>query len=189
MGFVLLGIYAMNDLALRGSVMQLVAHGLSTAALFTIVGMIQERWHTRDLRRLGGLWASLPRLSGFTMLFALASLGLPGLANFVAEFLILAGAFQAHWPLTVIAALGLVGAALYALLMVQRSLWGEFRPAMAKPDCSWRELVILTSLAVAIIYFGVRPQPVLERATVPTVPSSADIAPPVAAANDDGGAP
>ncbi|MFC6670271.1 complex I subunit 4 family protein [Marinobacterium aestuariivivens] len=127
MGFVLLGIYALNGLALQGAVMQMLAHGFSTAALFIIVGMLYERWHTRDLRRLGGLWALLPRLSGFTLLFALASLGLPGLANFVAEFLILAGAFQRHWPLTAVAALGLAGAALYSLLLVQRSLWGSGR--------------------------------------------------------------
>ncbi len=169
MGFVLLGIYAMNDLALRGTVMQLIAHGLSTAALFIVVGMVQERWHTRDLRQLGGLWSSLPRLSGFTMLFALASLGLPGLANFIAEFLILAGTFQTSWPFAVLAGLGLVGAALYALLLVQRSLWGEQQPSRRGPDCSVRELAVLAALALAVIFFGLRPQPVLDLAKVPAI--------------------
>ncbi|NVK43640.1 MAG: NADH-quinone oxidoreductase subunit M [Oceanospirillaceae bacterium] len=162
MGFVLLGIYALNGMALQGAVMQMLAHGFSTAALFIVVGMLYERWHTRDLRQLGGLWTRLPRLSGFTMLFALASLGLPGLANFVAEFLILAGAFQRTWPLTAVAALGLVGAALYSLLLVQRSLWGAAKPAAGAPDCSRREWLVLGALALALVWFGLHPQPVLE---------------------------
>lgn len=169
MGFVLLGIYAMNTLALQGAVMQMLAHGLSTAALFIVVGMVQERLHTRDLRQLGGLWSAMPRLSGFTMLFALASLGLPGLANFIAEFLILAGTFQINWPMATLAALGLVGAALYSLLLVQRSLWGEERPNSNKTDCTVRELVVLGSLALAVIFFGLRPQPVLDLARLPAI--------------------
>lgn len=162
MGFVLLGIYALNDLALQGAVMQMLAHGLSTAALFIIVGMVYARWHTRDLRELGGLWSLLPRLSGFTLLFALASLGLPGLANFVAEFLILAGAFQRDWPITLVALFGLVGAALYALLLVQRSLWGATAPQAKTHDCSPREWGILASLALLLLVFGLHPQPVLD---------------------------
>ncbi|MCP8686186.1 complex I subunit 4 family protein [Marinobacterium sedimentorum] len=162
MGFVLLGIYAMNDLALQGALMQMLAHGLSTAALFIIVGMLYARWHTRDLRQLGGLWSLLPRLSGFTLLFALASLGLPGLANFMAEFLILAGAFQRDWPITLVAMLGLVGAALYALLLVQRSLWGATVPDAKVHDCSPREWSVLASLAVLLLLFGLHPQPVLD---------------------------
>ncbi len=162
MGFVLLGIYAMNALALKGVVMQMVAHGLSTAALFIVVGVLQERLHTRDLRQLGGLWSSMPRLSGLTMLFALASLGLPGLANFIGEFLILAGTFQVSWPMAVIAALGLVGAALYALLLVQRSLWGDDEAGAI--DCGARELAVLGAIALTVIVLGLYPQPVLELA-------------------------
>ncbi len=168
MGFVLLGIYAMTAPALQGAVLQMLAHGLSTAALFIVVGMIYERYHTRDLRQLGGLWSLLPRLSGFTMLFALASLGLPGMANFVAEFLILAGAFQRHAVITAVAALGLVGAALYSLVLVQRGLWGRSLPAPA-PDCSPRELAVLTVLAVSVLFFGLRPQPVLDLVEPPVI--------------------
>ncbi|GGO78177.1 NADH-quinone oxidoreductase subunit M [Marinobacterium nitratireducens] len=169
MGFVLLGIYALNGMALQGAVMQMLAHGFSTAALFIVVGMLQERWHTRDLRQLGGLWTQLPRLSGFTLLFALASLGLPGLANFIAEFLILAGAFQRSWPLTAVAALGLVGAALYALLLVQRGLWGGGAPAPGRHDCSRREWLVLGALALALFWFGLHPQPVLDLVREPLV--------------------
>jgi len=169
MGFVLLGIYALNGMALQGAVMQMLAHGFSTAALFIVVGMLYARWHTRDLRELGGLWTLLPRLSGFTMLFALASLGLPGLANFVAEFLILAGAFQRTWPLTAIAALGVVGAALYGLLLVQRSLWGEAKPPAGQTDCSRREWLVLGALALALFWFGLHPQPVLELVREPLI--------------------
>ncbi len=94
MGFVLLGVYAWNELALQGAVMQMVAHGFSTAALFMIAGSLQERLHTRDMREMGGLWQQMPRMGAVAMFFVLASLGLPGLGNFVAEFLVLLGLFQ-----------------------------------------------------------------------------------------------
>jgi NADH-quinone oxidoreductase subunit M len=129
--------------------------------------MLYERWHTRDLRELGGIWSLLPRLSGFTLLFALASLGLPGLANFIAEFLILAGAFQRDWPITLVALLGLVGAALYALLLVQRSLWGATAVQPKVHDCSPREWGMLASLALLLLVLGLHPQPVLDMVQQP----------------------
>ena len=89
LGFVLLGIYAWNTLALQGAVIQMLAHGLSTGALFILVGALQERLHTRDMRQMGGLWASAPRIGAIGLFFAIASLGLPGLGNFVGEFLVL----------------------------------------------------------------------------------------------------
>jgi NADH-quinone oxidoreductase subunit M len=95
MGFVMLGVYAFNQLALQGVVMQMLAHGISTGALFIIVGAIQKRIHTRDLEEMGGFWELAPRMGGITLLFTMASLGLPGLGNFIAEFLILSGTFQA----------------------------------------------------------------------------------------------
>ncbi|MDM7916182.1 MAG: NADH-quinone oxidoreductase subunit M, partial [Candidatus Eisenbacteria bacterium] len=94
LGFVLLGVFAGTPLALRGAVMEMIAHGLSTGALFVVAGIVQERCGTRDFSRLGGLWTVAPRLGGFSLFFALASLGLPGLANFVAELLVLLGTFQ-----------------------------------------------------------------------------------------------
>ena len=98
MGFVLLGIFAGNLISLSGAVMQMVAHGVSTGALFILVGMIQERIHTRDMDRMGGLWSLVPRLSAVGLVFALASLGLPGFGNFVGEFLVLSGSYRAGIP-------------------------------------------------------------------------------------------
>ncbi len=96
MGFVLLGIFAWNQTAQQGAVMQMLAHGVSTGALFIVVGMIQERIHTRDLDRMGGFWTAAPRLSGVALVFGLASLGLPGFGNFVAEFMVLLGTFRVN---------------------------------------------------------------------------------------------
>jgi len=95
LGFVLLGVFAWNTLALQGALLQMVAHGISTGALFVVAGLLQERMHTRDIDRMGGLWSVAPRLGGVALFFALASLGLPGLGDFAAEFLVLLGAFQA----------------------------------------------------------------------------------------------
>ena len=125
MGFVLLGIFAWNTLALQGVVLQLVCHALSTGALFILVGGLQDRIHTRDMGKMGGLWTIAPRMGGTAMFFALASLGLPGLGNFVAEFLILVGTWQvAKWA-AVLGAVGLVFATVYALWMMQRAFQGE----------------------------------------------------------------
>jgi NADH-quinone oxidoreductase subunit M len=169
MGFVLLGIYALNTIAMQGAVMQLIAHGLSTAALFALVGALQHRLHTRDMTQMGGLWALVPRLAATALFFAVASLGLPGLGNFVAEFLVLTGSFPVSRWLTVIAALGLIGAALYALLMMQRVFFGEEREAQNTADSqivdlSRRETIALLTLAVGLIFLGLRPQPVFDTA-------------------------
>ncbi|MDQ3797541.1 MAG: NADH-quinone oxidoreductase subunit M, partial [Pseudomonadota bacterium] len=127
MGFVLLGVFAWNVWALQGAVMQMIAHGISTAALFMLAGLIQERLHTRDMRRMGGLWASMPRMGAMVLFFAVASLGLPGLANFVGEFLVLLGTYRVNVTLAVLAVLGIITAAAYALILVQRSFQGEPR--------------------------------------------------------------
>ena len=127
LGFVLLGIFAWNVLALQGVVMQMLAHGVSTGALFIIAGALQERLHTRDMRRLGGLWANMPLLSAVGMFFAIASLGLPGLGNFIGEFLILLGTYQLHPAFAAVAALGVITAAAYSLILVQRTFHGPPR--------------------------------------------------------------
>ncbi|MFP4615590.1 MAG: NuoM family protein [Thiohalorhabdus sp.] len=161
MGFVLVGLYAWNVWALQGVVMQIVAHGLSTGALFMVAGLLQERLHTRSMERMGGLWSSVPRLSAFTLLFVVASLGLPGLANFVGEFLILLGAFDEHPVFTVLAAVGLVGSLLYTLLLVQKSLHGPLGPARTTTDLGTREAATLAVLVVGLVWLGLAPQPVL----------------------------
>ena len=164
MGFVLLGVYAWNQLALQGAVMQMVAHGFSTAALFMIAGSLQERLHTRDMREMGGLWHNMPRMGAVAMFFIIASLGLPGLGNFVAEFLVLLGLFQVDPWLTMIAALGLITGAAYSLLLMQRSFQGEQDESRRLNDFGTREMLTMALMMVALIGLGLYPQPVLDMA-------------------------
>ena len=160
LGFVLLGIYAGNALALRGVVMQMLAHGLSTGGLFVLVGALQERLHTRDLRRLGGLWATMPRLAAIGLFFAVASLGLPGLGDFIGEFLVLLGTWQVAPGFAVVAALGLVASVLYALILVQRAFHGE--SGAAAPDLAARHLVVMAAMMAGLVWFGLYPQPIFD---------------------------
>ncbi|MGH8205733.1 MAG: complex I subunit 4 family protein, partial [Steroidobacteraceae bacterium] len=166
MGFILLGVFAWTALSLQGVVVEIVAHGISTGALFIVVGMLQERLHTRDLARMGGLAAELPRLSALAMLFAIASLGLPGLGNFVGEFLILLGSFPVNPALTIVAAVGLVAAVIYALALIQRALHGRARaPASTRTallDLGARETGVLAVLTAAIVWLGVYPRPLFD---------------------------
>jgi len=161
MGFILIGIFVFNTLAWQGVIMLLVAHGVSTGALFIIVGSIQNRLHTRDLGRMGGLWTDLPRLSAFGTFFILAAMGLPGLGNFVGEFLILRGAWPVSPLVTSVAAIGLIPAALYSLIAVQRAFHGSADTTRHAPDFDPRETAMMLALAAAIIWLGVYPQPVL----------------------------
>lgn len=164
MGFVLLGLYAWNLQAVQGAVMQMVAHGLSTAALFMLAGALQQRLHTRDMRRMGGLWQNMPRMGACAMFFALASLGLPGLGNFIAEFLVLVGLFQVAPWLTVLAALGLITAAVYSLAMMQQAFQGKPDPQRQLLDFGHRELLTMAVMMVLLIWLGMYPQPLLDLA-------------------------
>ncbi|HEX5463514.1 MAG TPA: proton-conducting transporter membrane subunit, partial [Burkholderiales bacterium] len=165
LGFVLLGVFAWNAWALDGAVMKMIAHGVSTGALFVIVGALQERMHTRDMARMGGLWATMPRLAAVALFFAIASLGLPGMGNFVGEFLVLLGSFRVSIVLTVIATLGLVTAVIYALALVQRTFHGDNRHRWRLPDASARELATLGAMVVVLVWLGLYPRPVLDVAT------------------------
>ncbi len=179
MGFVLLGVYAWNELALQGAVMQMVAHGFSTAALFMIAGSLQERLHTRDMREMGGLWHYMPRMGAVAMFFVVASLGLPGLGNFVAEFLVLLGLFKVDPWMTAIAALGLITGAAYSLLLMQRSFQGEPNPKLANHgliDFGGREMLTMAVMMVALIGLGIYPQPVLDLAQ-PVLQSLLEVTP------------
>jgi NADH-quinone oxidoreductase subunit M len=164
MGFVLLGLYAWNALALQGAVMQMVTHGVSSAALFTLAGALQERLHTRDMGRMGGLWHDAPKMGAFAMFFALAALGLPGLGNFVAEFLVLAGLFQVQPWIAAAATLGLITGAIYALWLIQRAFQGASDPARRMPDFNSREIGTMVGMALALVWLGLHPQPVLDLA-------------------------
>ncbi len=162
MGFVLIGIYAWTELTLQGSVMQMVAHGLSTAALFMIAGALQHRLHTRDLREMGGLWKDMPRMGAIAMFFIIASLGMPGLGNFVGEFLILLGTFQVNIPITVFASLGLITAAVYSLVAMQRVFQGESTGERNLKDFDAREVGTMILMMLGLVYLGVHPQPVFD---------------------------
>jgi NADH-quinone oxidoreductase subunit M len=164
MGFVLLGVFAWNPWALQGAVMEMLCHGLSTGGLFILAGALQERLHTRDLGSMGGLWSTVPRLGGVGMVLAMASLGLPGLGNFVAEFLVLLGAFQVSPVLTIIASIGLVLAAVYALRFVQRTFHGPNTRGWHLPDLTLRDMAIMAVLIASLVWLGLFPQPVLNTA-------------------------
>ena len=164
MGFVLIGVFAGTPLALTGAVLQVLSHGLSTGALFILVGSLQERTHTRDLGQLGGLWAVVPRMGGMTLFFALASLGLPGLGDFIAEFLVLLGTYPVNPEATVAAALGLILSAVYALRLVQAAFQGPLRAPVRIRDLGARELAMTSVLIGGLVWLGLYPQPVVDTA-------------------------
>jgi NADH-quinone oxidoreductase subunit M len=144
-------------------VLQLVAHGISTGALFLLAGALQERCHTRDMRRIGGLWGSIPRLSAFAMFFAVASLGLPGLANFVGEFLVLFGAYLRYPYVSVLATLGMIVAAIYSLALLQRIFFGPARQERMAPDLSRAAFTTLLMMAAIQVWLGWHPGTVLSK--------------------------
>ncbi|MBL4865745.1 MAG: NADH-quinone oxidoreductase subunit M [Pseudomonadales bacterium] len=166
MGFVLLGIFAWNTLALQGTVMQMVAHGVSSAAMFALAGGIQHRIHTRDLRGMGGLWTSVPRTAAIATFFLVAALGMPGLGNFVGETMILFGAFQMDKTITIVAALGLIVAPVYALKVIQDAFHGELNTdhydATKMTALKSHELFMMGSMIIALIVLGVYPQPIID---------------------------
>lgn len=165
MGFVVLGIFAGTEQALQGVVIQMIAHGLSAAGLFILSGEIYERLHTRDLRQMGGLWARFPYLPPIMLFFSAASLGLPGLGNFVGEFLILTGSYAVSPLFTILCAIGLVLAAVYSLILVQKAFHGAPRDDGHKgnyEDLSRRELSMMAVLMLLLLGLGLYPQPVLD---------------------------
>jgi NADH-quinone oxidoreductase subunit M len=159
LGFVMLGIFTLNAPGLVGSLLQMVNHGLSTGALFLLVGMIYERRHTRLIAELGGLWAVIPGFSAVFLVVALSSLGLPGLNGFVGEFLILVGAFQVSPVLAAVATTGIIFAAVYLLWMSQRVLFGEVTHEENRrlADLAPREWAVLVPVLAFIVGIGVYP--------------------------------
>ncbi|HTR00086.1 MAG TPA: NADH-quinone oxidoreductase subunit M, partial [Candidatus Acidoferrum sp.] len=141
MGFVLLGIYAWNAQAVQGAVMTMLAHGFSAAALFMLAGGLQHRIHTREMDKMGGFWGVAPKLSFMAMFFTVAAVGMPGLGNFVGEFLVLLGSFQVSILKTAFAALGLVVAAVYSLIVIQKVFHGKNKNNYAMADLSSMEFL------------------------------------------------
>jgi NADH-quinone oxidoreductase subunit M len=164
MGFVMMGVFAFNTMAYQGVVMQLIAHAISTGALFILAGQLEERLQTRDITRMGGLWNRAPVMGGMGLIFVIASLGLPGLGNFIAEFLILAGAFKANMVLTGIASLGLVAAAIYALRIMQKIFLGKDNSEQKISDLSLREKLVMGVLVALIVWLGLFPQRIITMA-------------------------
>ncbi len=165
LGFVILGIFALTNQGLQGGVIQSVNHGLTTGALFLLVGMIYERRHTRMIADYGGLAKVMPIFAGAFLFMAFASIGLPGLNGFVGEFLVLVGSYLSLPVWAVIAAFGVVLAAVYLLWAYERMFTGEVdEPANAAlTDLDLREKLVLAPLAVLIIFLGVYPKPALDR--------------------------
>lgn len=164
MGFILLGAFAGTELALQGVVMQIVAHGLSTGGLFLLAGALEERYHTREMGQMGGLWSVMPRLATMTLFFACASLGLPGLANFIGEFLVLFGSYATEPFMIILASLGMVMAAIYSLSMMQRTFFGPPRDTPMTPDLSNLAFGTVLFIAVLQIWLGLYPKVVLATA-------------------------
>jgi NADH-quinone oxidoreductase subunit M len=161
MGFILLGVFSWNLPGLQGAVMTMLAHGISAAALFMIAGALQERLLTREIGNMGGLWPALPKLSALTLFFALASLGLPGLGNFVGEFLVLQGAFSVNWVLASVTALTLILAPVYALGLMQKVFYGPPSRHASLYDAGRREWAALGLLVFTAAWLGLSPQTVL----------------------------
>jgi NADH-quinone oxidoreductase subunit M len=163
MGIMVVGLAVWNMMTLSGSILQLINHGLSTTALFVMIGMIDERLHSRKFENLGGLWHKMPVFSAFFLFFAMASLGLPGLNNFVGEILIIIGTFQAHPLIGILSFIGLVFGVLYILRMVQGTIFGV--PVKEHVhilyDLNFREGLTLTMLALPVLFIGLHPGPVL----------------------------
>jgi NADH-quinone oxidoreductase subunit M len=162
MGFVILGVFSFNELAYQGVVIQMIAHGISTGALFILVGQLYERIHTRDINKMGGLWEKAPVMGAIGLIFSMASLGLPGLGNFIAELLILIGAFKANILMSCLSSLGLIAATIYSLRIVQKVFLGNKNADWKMDDLTLREKVVSAILVIAIVWLGLFPQPVLE---------------------------
>jgi NADH-quinone oxidoreductase subunit M len=160
LGFVVLGIFAFNISGIEGAIYQMCNHGVSTGALFILVGLLYDRRHTRLIKDFGGLATTIPVFSTFFMIVMLSSLGLPMLNGFVGEFLIIVGAFGRSHIYGVLAAVGVVLAAVYLLWMYQRVFFGEVtnEKNRALPDCTLREKIMLVTLAAVILGMGVYPQ-------------------------------
>ena len=171
LGFVMLGLFALNAQGIQGGILQMINHGLSTGALFLLVGMIYEQTHTRELKVYGGLWKITPIFGTIMLIVSLSSMGLPGLNGFVGEFTILLGAFGSSvlgspWYAGV-AALGVILAAVYILYMFQKMFLGPEGPVVEEVrqhghpvrDLNWREIVTLAPVLVFIIWIGLYPAP------------------------------
>ncbi|HCK33435.1 MAG: NADH-quinone oxidoreductase subunit M [Micavibrio sp.] len=165
MGYVTLGIFALNLQGVQGAIFQMISHGVVSAALFLCVGVVYDRLHTRDIERYGGLVKNMPHYAVVFMIFMLASVGLPGTSGFVGEFLVLIGTYQVSTWVALFAATGLIVGAPYMLWLYRKTVFGpqDNKDASALKDISWRERVILIPMAAIVIFLGVFPNVILEK--------------------------
>ena len=163
MGFVTLGIFTMTQQGIEGSIFQMISHGLVSAALFLSVGVVYDRYHTRLINKYGGLVSIMPRYAIVFMVFTLGALGLPGTTGFIGEFLILMGAFEKNILVAMIASLGVILGAAYMLWLFKRVVFGEItnQDLNRMKDLKSFEIVILTVLAIPILFFGFYPEPLM----------------------------
>jgi len=163
MGFVTLGIFTMTQQGLEGSIVQMISHGLVSAALFVCVGVVYDRMHSRLIITYGGLVSVMPKYAILFMVFTLAAVGLPGTSGFVGEFLILMGAFQKSFLVAAIASLGVILGAAYMLWLYKRVIFGELinKDLLKMLDLNKSEIFILISLAIPVLFFGFYPEPLL----------------------------
>jgi NADH-quinone oxidoreductase subunit M len=165
LGFVMLGIFALTVQSVQGALLVMINHGISTGALFFLIGMIYERRHTRMIDAYGGIARVVPMFAALLTLVSLSSIGLPGTNGFIGEFLVLIGSFRTHPAWTVLATTGVIFAAAYLLWAIQRILFNKLdKPENQHiPDLNWRELGLMLPLVICIIWLGVYPAPILRR--------------------------
>lgn len=161
MGFVTMGIFALNTQGIEGAIFQMLSHGIISGALFLCVGVVYDRLHTREIARYGGLAYNMPKYAAIFMLFTMANVGLPGTGGFVGELLTLVGAFQANTWVALIATSGVIFAAAYALYLYRRVIFGELTKADLKAmvDLSPREIAIFAPLVIMTLWMGIYPAP------------------------------
>jgi len=161
MGFVTIGIFSLTKQGLEGSIIQMMSHGLISAALFLCVGVVYDRLHSRMISSYGGLVNIMPKYAFVFMIFVLAALGLPGTSGFVGEFLVLVGTFQINIFVAVLASLGVILAAAYMLWLYKRVIFGKMASSEIKEmtDLNKTEIYIFASLVFLTLFFGIYPEP------------------------------
>jgi NADH-quinone oxidoreductase subunit M len=161
MGFVTIGIFSLTKQGLEGSIIQMMSHGLMSAALFLCVGVVYDRYHSRMISSYGGLVNIMPKYALVFVIFSLAALGLPGTSGFVGEFLVLVGVFQINILVAVLASLGVILAAAYMLWLCHRVIFGKIASSEIKEmtDLNRTEIYIFSTLVFLTLFFGVYPEP------------------------------
>jgi NADH-quinone oxidoreductase subunit M len=164
MGFVTMGLFALNRQGVDGAVVQMISHGFVSAALFLCVGVIYDRMHTREIKAYGGLVNRMPIFAAVFMVFTMANVGLPGTSGFIGEFLALVGAFKANTTVALLATLGVILSAAYALWLYWRVVFGELekKSLAGIDDMNLREVVVMVPLVAATLFFGFYPKPIFD---------------------------